>query len=67
MLSDVDAGFIGVGELAAKLAISVRSVWRLIERGEFDVVRIGRRTVILDADLQVWLGSLPVRVVGEAA
>ena len=57
MLSDVDAGFIGVGELAAKLAISVRSVWRLIERGEFDVVRIGRRTVIPRAAVARWLAG----------
>lgn len=57
MLTDIEAGLIGVRELADKLAISTRSVWRLIERGEFGVVRIGRRTVIPRTAVTQWLAG----------
>ena len=57
MLSDIEAGFIGIKELADRLAISTRSIWRLIQKGELGVVRIGRRTVIPRAAVAQWLAG----------
>ncbi len=57
MQSDIEAGFIGVAHLAEKLALSTRTVWRIVERGELPVKRIGRRTVIPLADVRKWLGD----------
>jgi len=52
---------------AAQAACGRTMIFAAIKAGDLKARKIGRRTVILDADLQVWLGSLPVRVVGEAA
>lgn len=57
MQSDIEAGFIGVAHLAEKLALSTRTVWRIIERGELPVKRIGRRTVVPLAEVRKWLGG----------
>jgi hypothetical protein len=52
---------------AAQAACGRTTIFAAIKAGDLKARKIGRRTVILDADLQVWLGSLPVRVAGEAA
>lgn len=60
MLADIEAGYIGVKELAARLAVSSRSVWRIIERGELNVTRIGRRTLVGKAEVAHWLAGRQV-------
>jgi excisionase family DNA binding protein len=60
MLADIEAGYIGVKELAARLAVSSRSVWRIIERGELNVTRIGRRTLLSRAEVARWLAGRQV-------
>ena len=57
MLADMEAGYIGVKELAARLAISTRSIWRFIERRELAVVRVGRRTLVAKSEVAKWLAG----------
>ena len=57
MQVELESGLIGIRELANKLAISARSVWRIIERGELGVTRIGRRTLISKAEVARWLAG----------
>jgi len=65
MLADFEAGYIGVKELAARLAVSSRSVWRIIERGELSVTRIGRRTLVGKAEVAHWLAGRQVSPPGH--
>ena len=57
MQHELESGFIGIRELANRLAISARSVWRIIERGELNVTRIGRRTLVGKAEVAQWLAG----------
>lgn len=57
MQIEIEAGLIGIQELAKKLAISSRSVWRIIARGELSVTRIGRLTLIARAEVTKWLAD----------
>ena len=65
MLVDIEAGYIGIKELAARLAISTRSIWRIIERGELGVVRIGRRTLVAKGEVSKWLAGRQVSPPGH--
>ena len=56
-MHELESGLIGIRELAIRLAISARSVWRIIERGELRVTRIGRRTLISKAEIAKWLAG----------
>lgn len=60
MQIELEAGLIGIAELAKKLAVSTRSVWRFIERGELNVVRIGRRSLLSRAEVSRWLAERQV-------
>ncbi len=41
--------------------IGKTSIYAMIAAGELKARKIGRRTVVLDADLRDWLASLPMR------
>ena len=61
MQIELEGGFIGVRELANKLAISTRSVWRIIQRKELTPVRIGRRRSLLSkAEVERWLAGCQI-------
>lgn len=60
MIVDIEAGYIGIKELAARLAISTRSIWRIIERGELSATRIGRRTLVAKSEVAHWLAGRQV-------
>ena len=62
MQVELESGLIGIQELAKRLAISTRSVWRIIERGELSVTRIGRRTLVAKGEVGKWLAGRPVSV-----
>jgi len=64
MITDVEAGLIGVQELARKLSISVRSIWRIVGRGELDIIKIGRRSLISKAEVSRWLSGHAVQTPG---
>jgi excisionase family DNA binding protein len=55
--SEIEGAFIGVNHLAARLGISARTVWRVIQRGELPTVRIGRRTLIRQSAVRAWLAG----------
>lgn len=64
MQTDIESGFIGVAHLAEKLALSTRTIWRTIERGELRVMRIGRRTLIPLAEVRRWLAGQETSTTG---
>lgn len=65
MQYEIESGLIGIRELANRLAISARSVWRIIERGELSVTRIGRRTLVGKAEVSKWLAGRQVSPAGH--
>ena len=60
MQYELESGLIGIRELAKRLAISRRSVWRIIERKELSVTRIGRRTLLSKTEIGRWLAGRQV-------
>jgi len=48
-----------VKEVCKLVGISHTTIWRAMREGKLRHVRIGRRILILAADLQAWLDSLP--------
>jgi len=55
MLADIEGSLIGLKHLADKLAVSRRTVHRIIERGELPTLKIGRRRLVRLAELRRWL------------
>lgn len=49
----------GVSEAAAIAALGRSTVYAAIGRGELTARKVGRRTVVLVADLEAWLQALP--------
>lgn len=47
--------FLPIDEVAKKLYISRRTVFRMMARGELERVKIGRRTLVTRASLLVYL------------
>jgi excisionase family DNA binding protein len=47
-----------IEQVAERLAVARRTVFRLIERGELRVVRIGRATRIAESDLSEYIERL---------
>ena len=56
-MTDLESGFIGIGALAEKLAMSKRTIWRIVGRGDLPVTKIGRRTLISIAEVKRWLAG----------
>ena len=55
MQADIEGSLIGLKHLADKLAVSRRTVHRIIERGELPTLKIGRRRLVRLAELRRWL------------
>lgn len=49
-----------VKEACSHLGMTKSSLYRARERGEISLRKLGGRTVILKADIEAWIGSLPV-------
>lgn len=47
-----------VDEVAEKLRVSRRTVERLVAAGRIRVVRVGRRTLVTDRELEAYIASL---------
>ncbi len=48
-------------EAARRIGSSRTVIFAMIAAGELKARKLGRRTLILDADLRAWLNSLPMR------
>lgn len=57
MQVEIQDALIGVGQLTERLALSCRTVARILARGELPSLRIGRRRLIRLADLRHWLAG----------
>lgn len=57
--------FMTLGEFAARFALSRPTIYRLVERGELRLVKIGRASRIRREDAEAWAARLPS--VGRAA
>lgn len=54
--------FLSISETAQLLGISRRTIYRLIERGEFQVGKVGRRTIIRREDIErIFDPTIPVK------
>jgi excisionase family DNA binding protein len=51
-----------VSQAARLIAVSERTVWRLVASGELPGRHVGRSTVILREDLEAWMRSRPLVV-----
>jgi len=52
---DTGGKLLRVREAAARLAVSVRTVWRMIAAGELPVVHVRGCTCVAEADLLVYI------------
>lgn len=59
-MSELEFACIGLGHLAQRLGISLRTVRRMIERGELPVIKVGRRTLVELAEVRKWLAGCEV-------
>jgi excisionase family DNA binding protein len=50
---------LGIAEACALLGVGRTTIYSLIKAGSLRAVKVGRRTVILSADLQRYAESLP--------
>ena len=57
MQTEIQDALIGVTQLSERLALSRRTVARILARGELPSLRIGRRRLIRLADLRRWLAG----------
>ena len=57
MQTEIQDALIGVAQLSERLALSRRTVARILARGELPSLRIGRRRLIRLADLRHWLAG----------
>ena len=57
MQTEIQDALIGVNQLSERLALSRRTVARILARGELPSLRIGRRRLIRLADLRHWLAD----------
>ncbi len=48
----------GIKELTAVLPLSERSVWSLIQRGDLRTISVGRRRLVLRAEVERFLDTL---------
>lgn len=65
MQTEIQDALIGVAQLSERLALSRRTVARILARGELPSLRIGRRRLIRLADLRHWLNGHEVQTPGE--
>ena len=54
-------GFITISEFGETYALSRSSFYRLLQRGEIQIIKIGRSTRIARADAAAWAAKLPSR------
>lgn len=51
----IERDALSVPEVAARIGMSARHIWRLIETGELPTKRVGRRVLIRVTDYERWL------------
>ena len=56
-MHEYEAGFVGLKALADHLAISIRSIHRLVASGALPSVKIGRRRVVSRDAIKDWLSD----------
>ena len=57
MHNDYESGFIGLKALADYLAISLRTVHRMVAAGELPSIKVGHRRLVRRSAIETWLSG----------
>jgi excisionase family DNA binding protein len=57
---------LSLNEVAARTGLGRTTLYKAITAGELQARKIGKRTIVLNSDLETWISNLPVAQIGKA-